>query len=187
MHDHGDGLDRPGRPTLTGQEPAPLSGRVAVPPAVRRTMKTWYASLTVTAFAVATMVLTRDGLANHLAELLVDRDPTISATTLDSASPQLILGVVGALVVVAVLEFALVQTFAARRPWPRFALLLMVAVHFVIGSLASLAVPTSAWQGWLLLVTLYLGVALAAAGAVQGLFPGVGAWLKERRSRVPVA
>ena len=175
-HGGADGPVRPERPSVTGQAPAPIAGSAAVPAAVRRTVTAWQASLALTGFAIITMVLSRAGIARNLREQLMLRDPTIDPAALDTAAPRVVTGAIVSLVLVALIEWALVRAFTGRRAWARFAFLPVVAVHGVVATLASILVPTSVWQGWLLLLTLLLGLLLAVAGAVLSFLPGVSAW-----------
>ncbi|GAA4403393.1 hypothetical protein GCM10023168_14890 [Fodinibacter luteus] len=176
----GPGPARPERPALGGHEPAPLSGPGAVPSAVRRTLRLWQASLTLTFFALVTMILTRGGLATHLEEALLERDPTFSVTVLETATRRVVLGVVAVLAVVLVLELALVRALSGRHTWPRFVTVPVVLLHLVVAVLASLLVPGTAWQGWLLTATLFLGVAVALAAVIGSFAPGFSAWVHRR-------
>lgn len=171
-----DGPVRPERPSVTGQAPAPIAGSAAVPAAVRRAVAAWQASLGLTGFAIITMVLSRVGIARNLREQLVLRDPTIDPTALDTAAPRVVMGAIAALLSVALIEWALLRAFTRRRAWARYAFLPVVALHGVVATLASILVPTSVWQGWLLLLTLLLGLLLAVVGAVLSFLPGVSAW-----------
>ena len=175
-HSEAGGPVRPERPSVTGQAPAPIAGRAAVPAAVRRAVTAWQASLALTGFAIITMVLSRVGIARNLREQLMLRDPTIDAAALDSAAPRVVLGAIGALLLVALIEWAVLRGFMGRRAWARYAFLPVVALHGVVATLASILVPTSVWQGWLLLLALLLGLLPAVAGAVLSFLPGVSAW-----------
>ena len=175
LHGGANGPVRPERPSVTGQTPAPV-GREAVPAAVRRTVTAWQSSLALSGFAIITMVLSRGGIARQLREQLVLRDPTIDPTVLDTAASRVVTGATLALVLVALLEWALLRAFTGRRAWAPYAFLPVVALHGVVATLLSILVPTSVWQGWLLLVALVLGMLLAVAGAVLSFLPGVSAW-----------
>ncbi|MGB7817616.1 MAG: hypothetical protein WBL35_02625 [Ornithinibacter sp.] len=172
---------RPERPALAGQAPAPLSGAVAIPDVVARTLMTWNVSLALTGFAIVTMLIGRVGIATQLKESLLERDPSISVTTLDTATPRIVLAVIGALTLVVLLELVLVRTFAGRRSWPRLALVPIVILHVVVALLASLLVPETAWQGWVLSLALYAGTLAALAAIVRSFFPSVSAWARGAR------
>ena len=172
---------RPERPALSDRTPPPVTGKAAVPLALRRSQTMWYAAVALLFFAVVMMVMTRSSLVSNLTELLREQDATVSETRLADTAPLVVYAAIGALLVVAIPEWGLATLLSHRRPWPRLVLVPVAIVHVLVAVLCSILIPLTAWQGWLLVAALVVGGLLALVASVRAFAPSVTAWLRSRR------
>jgi peptidoglycan/LPS O-acetylase OafA/YrhL len=124
-------------------------------------------------------------VTQRLAELLREQDPTVEAATIDTASSSIVFGLLGGAVLATVLVLLTLRRFSRRR---RFSRALMVPVWLVVlavAALAGLVVPTTGWQGWLLLGSMAASVVFVMVGCLAALGPGVSEWLRESRRGHP--
>lgn len=176
---------RPERPQLTDTTPAPLAALSGKPRAASWATSAWGAAALLLTFASVTTLLTRASVTQRLAELLRERDPTVEAATIDTASSSIVFGLLGGAVLATVLVLLTLRRFSRRR---RFSRALMVPVWLVVlavAALAGLVVPTTGWQGWLLLGSMAASVVFVMGGCLAALGPGVSEWLRESRRGHP--
>ena len=178
---------RPERPALSDRTPPPVTGKAAVPAALRRSQTMWYVAVALLFFAVVVMVMTRSSLVSHLTELLHDQDTTVSETRLADAAPLVVYGAIAALLVVAIPEWGFATLLAQRRAWPRIALVPMAILHVAVAALCTIIIPLTGWQGWLLVVALIFGGLLALVALVRAFAPSVTRWLRGRRDEATAA
>ena len=97
----------------------------------------------------------------------------------------IVFGLLGGAVLATVLVLLTLRRFSRRR---RFSRALMVPVWLVVlavAALAGLVVPTTGWQGWLLLGSMAASVVFVMVGCLAALGPGVSEWLRESRRGHP--
>lgn len=169
---------RPERPELSDRTPPPVTGKAAVPLALRRSQTMWYVAVALLFFAVVMMVMTRSSLVSNLTELLHDQDATISETRLADVTPLIVYIAIAALLVVALPEWAFATRLSRRRAWPRIVMVPVAILHLFVVFLVAILIPLSAWQGWLLVFALIFGGLLALVAAVRAFAPSVSAWLR---------
>ena len=169
---------RPERPELSDRTPPPVTGKAAVPLALRRSQTMWYVAVALLFFAVVMMVMTRSSLVSNLTELLHDQDATISETRLADVTPLIVYIAIAALLVVALPEWAFATRLSRRRAWPRIVMVPVAILHRFVVFLVAILIPLSAWQGWLLVFALIFGGLLALVAAVRAFAPSVSAWLR---------
>lgn len=149
-------------------------------------MSAWGAGILLLAFATVTLLLTRESVSGRLVELLRERDSTVDEVALQGASTRIVLALLGAVVVTTILAGLVLRAFNRRRRWPRMLMLPVSLLAVVVASLAGLVVPTTGWQGWMLLGSLALGVVCFLFGSVSAMGRGVRTWLREpRREHLP--
>jgi hypothetical protein len=171
---------RPERPALSDRTPPPVTGKAAVPPALRRSQTLWFVAVALLFFAVVMMVMTRSSLVSNLTELLHDQDTTVSETRLADAAPLVVYAAIAALLVVAIPEWGFAALFPPRRAWPRLALVPVAILHVAVAALCTILIPLTGWQGWLLVAALVLGGLLALVASVRAFAPSVTRWLRSR-------
>jgi MFS family permease len=169
---------RPQRPELSDRTPPPVTGKAAVPLALRRSQTMWYVAVALLFFAVVMIVMTRSSLVSNLTELLHDQDATVSETRLADVTPLIVYLAIAALLVVALPEWAFATRLSRRRGWPRVVLVPVAMLHLFVVFLVAILIPLSAWQGWLLVFALIFGGLLALVAAVRAFSPSVTAWLR---------
>ena len=174
------GVARPERPALSDRTPAPVSGKAAVPLALRRSQGMWYVAVAMLFFSVVMIIMTRASITTSLTELLHEADATVSETRLADVAPMIVYAAIAALLVVAIPEWAFATALTRRRPWPRIAMVPVAILHVVVAVLCTLLIPLSAWQGWLLVVALVFGGLLALVASVRSFAPSVSRWLRTR-------
>ena len=178
---HASGPARPVRPDLTDRTPAPLTSVTRRPRAAAWATNAWSAGALLLTFASVTMLLTRNSIAGHLGELLRDRDVSVAEATLKTASSRVVLALLGALVVTTILAVLVLRRFTRRSRLPRLLMVPVWLLDVVVALMAALVVPTTAWQGWLLLGSLALSIVVLLCGCFFALGPGVRSWLLESR------
>ena len=178
-------MARPERPALSDRTPPPISGKAAVPLALRRSQTMWYVAVALLFFAVVLMVMTRSSLISNLTELLHEQDGTVSETRLADAAPLIVYAAIAALLVVAIPEWGFATLLARRRRWPRIALVPVAILHVAVAALCTILIPLTAWQGWLLVVALIFGGLLALVASVRAFAPSVTRWLRSGRDEAP--
>jgi hypothetical protein len=178
---------RPERPELSDRTPPPVTGKASVPHALRRAQTMWYVAVALLVFAVVMMVMTRSSLVAYLTDLLRGEDAAISETRLADVTPLIVYVAIAALLVVALPEWAFATRLSGRRGWPRLVMVPVAIVHLFVVFLVAILIPTSTWQGILLIVALIAGGLLALVAAVRAFAPSVTAWLRARRDDPPDA
>ena len=113
------GVARPERPALSDRTPAPVTGKAAVPLALRRSQAMWYVAVAMLFFSVVMIIMTRASITTSLTELLREQDATVSETRLADVAPMIVYAAIAALLVVAIPEWAFATALTRRRPWPR--------------------------------------------------------------------
>jgi hypothetical protein len=181
------GVARPERPALSDRTPAPVTGKAAVPLALRRSQAMWYVAVAMLFFSVVMIIMTRASITTSLTELLREQDATASETRLADVAPMIVYAAIAALLVVAIPEWAFATALTRRRPWPRIVMVPVAILHVVVAVLCTLLIPLSAWQGWLLVVALVLGGLLALVASVRAFAPSVSGWLRTRHEDQAVA
>ena len=171
---------RPQRPELSDRTPPPVTGKASVPLALRRSQTMWYVAVALLFFAVVMIVMTRSSLVASLTELLHNQDATVSETRLADVTPLIVYLAIAALLVVALPEWAFATRLSRRHGWPRVVLVPVAILHVFVAFLVAILIPTSAWQGVLLVIALVFGGLLALVAAVRAFAPSVTAWLRAR-------
>jgi hypothetical protein len=171
---------RPERPALSDRTPPPVTGKAAVPLALRRSQAMWYVAVAMLFFSVVIMVMTRSNLVSNLTDLLHQQDTTVSQTRLADAAPVVVYLAIAVLLVVAIPEWAVATQLLRRRAWPRAVMVPVAMLHVLVAFLCTILIPLSAWQGWVLVVALIFGGLLALVASVRAFAPGVTAWLRSR-------
>jgi hypothetical protein len=174
------GVARPERPALSDRTPAPVTGKAAVPLALRRSQAMWYVAVATLFFAVVMIVMTRASLVTSITELLHEQDGTVSEARLADAAPMIVYAAIAALLVVAIPEWVFATMLSRRRPWPRIVMVPVAILHVVVAFLCAFLIPLSAWQGWLLVVALVFGALLALFASVRAFARSVSGWLGTR-------
>ena len=174
------GVARPERPALSDRTPAPVTGKAAVPLALRRSQAMCYIAVATLFFSVVMIVMTRASLVTSITELLREQDATVSETRLADAAPMIVYAAIAALLVVAIPEWVFATVLSRRRPWPRLVMVPVAILHVVVAFVCALLIPLSAWQGWLLVVALVFGALLALFASVRSFAPSVSGWLRTR-------
>jgi hypothetical protein len=169
---------RPQRPELSDRTPPPITGKASVPLALRRSQTMWYVAVALLFFAVVMIVMTRSSLVANLTQLLHDQDATVSETRLADVTPLIVYLAIAALLVVALPEWAFSTRLSRRSGWPRVVLVPVAILHLCVAFLVAILIPTSAWQGWLLVFALIFGGLLAVVAAVRSFAPSVTGWLR---------
>jgi hypothetical protein len=175
-----DAVARPERPELSDRTPPPVSGKAAVPDALRRTQGILYAAVALVFFGVVVMIMTRSSLVSSLIDLLHEQDPSISTTRLAEAAPVIIYAAIVALLLVALPEWLVATRIIRRRRWPRILLVPLAILHLLVVAVCAVLVPLTGWQGWLLLAALVVSGLLALAASVRTFVRSVSAWLRTR-------
>jgi len=173
--------DRPQRPELSDRTPAPVVGRDAIPRPILRAQTLWFVSMTMLFFSVVTLFLTRSGLTANLVDLLRQQDPQVSDGRLADVSPLIIYGMLAVLLVVGLVEWGFASVLLRRRRWPRMVMVPLSIVHVVVVAGCAVAIPLSAWQGWLLVTVLAISAVVSLAAAVRAFAPSVTRWIRARR------
>jgi hypothetical protein len=176
---------RPERPALSDRTPPPVTGKAAVPLALRRSQAMWYVAIAMLFFSVVIMVMTRSSLVSNLTELLHEQDTTVSETQLADMAPLVVYVSIAALLVVAIPEWVVATKLLRRRAWPRAVMVPVAILHVLVTFLCTILIPLTAWQGWLLVVALVFGGLLALVASVRALAPSVTAWLRSRHDEEP--
>lgn len=171
---------RPERPALSDRTPPPVTGKAAVPLALRRSQAMWYVAVAMLFFSVVIMVMTRSNLVSNLTDLLHQQDTTVSQTRLADAAPVVVYLAIAVLLVVAIPEWAVATQLLRRRAWPRAVMVPVAMLHVLVAFLCTILIPLSAWQGWVLVVALIFGGLLALVASVRAFAPAVTAWLRSR-------
>jgi hypothetical protein len=171
---------RPERPALSDRTPPPVTGKAAVPLALRRSQAMWYVAVAMLFFSVVIMVMTRSNLVSNLTDLLHQQDTTVSQTRLADAAPVVVYLAIAVRLVVAIPEWAVATQLLRRRAWPRAVMVPVAMLHVLVAFLCTILIPLSAWQGWVLVVALIFGGLLALVASVRAFAPGVTAWLRSR-------
>jgi hypothetical protein len=171
---------RPERPALSDRTPPPVTGKAAVPLALRRSQAMWYVAVAMLFFSVVIMVMTRSNLVSNLTDLLHQQDTTVSQTRLADAAPVVVYLAIAVLLVVAIPEWAVATQLLRRRAWPRAVMVPVAMLHVLVAFLCTILIPLSAWQGWVLVVALIFGGLLALVASVRAFAPGVTVWLRSR-------
>ena len=166
---------RPERPALSDRTPPPVTGKAAVPLALRRSQAMWYVAVAMLFFSVVIMVMTRSNLVSNLTDLLHQQDTTVSQTRLADAAPVVVYLAIAVLLVVAIPEWAVATQLLRRRAWPRAVMVPVAMLHVLVAFLCTILIPLSAWQGWVLVVALIFGGLLALVASVRAFAPGVTA------------
>ncbi|HEY7988217.1 MAG TPA: hypothetical protein VIE19_03290 [Lapillicoccus sp.] len=174
------GVARPERPALSDRTPAPVTGKAAVPLALRRSQAMFYVAVALLFFSVVMIVMTRASITTSLTELLHEQDATVSETRLADVAPLIVYVAIAALLVVAIPEWVFATVLSRRRPWPRIIMVPVAIVHVFVAVLCTLLIPTTAWQGWLLVGALVFGGLLALIASVRSFAPSVSSWLRTR-------
>ncbi len=177
------GVARPERPALSDRTPAPVTGKAAVPPALRRAQAMWYVSVAMLFFSVVMIVMTRASIVASLSKQLHDEDGTVSDTQLADVAPLIVYVAIAGLLVVAIPEWLFATLLSRRRAWPRIVMVPLAILHVVAACLCTLLIPLSAWQGWLLVVALVFGGLLALVASVRAFAPSVSEWLRARHDQ----
>ncbi len=177
------GVARPERPALSDRTPAPVTGKAAVPAALRRSQAMWYVAVAMLFFSVVMIVMTRASIVTSLSQQLHSEDTTVSETRLADIAPLIVYVAIAALLVVAIPEWLFATLLSRRRPWPRIVMVPVAILHVVVACLCTLVIPLSAWQGWLLVVALVFGGLLALVAAGRAFAPSVSAWLRARHDQ----
>ena len=174
------GVARPERPALSDRTPAPVTGKAAVPLAVRRSQALCYVAVATLFFSIVMIIMTRASITTSLTELLHEQDATVSETRLADVAPMIVYSAIAALLLVAIPEWAFATALTRRRPWPRIVLVPVAILHVLVAVVCTLLIPLSAWQGWLLVVALVFGGLLALVASVRSFAPSVSRWLRTR-------
>ena len=178
---------RPERPALSDRTPPPVRGKAAVPLALRRSQTMWYLAVAILFFSVVIMVMTRSSLVSNLTELLHDQDTTVSETRLADTAPLIVYLAIGALLLVAIPEWAVATQLLRRRAWPRAVLVPVAILHVLVAFLCTILIPLTGWQGWLLVVALIFSGLLALVASVLAFARSVTRWLRSRRDEETAA
>jgi hypothetical protein len=165
---------------LSDRTPAPVTGKAAVPLALRRSQAMSYVAVAMLFFSVVMIVMTRSSIVSSLTTMLHEQDATVSETRLADFAPVIVYVAIGALLLVAIPEWAFATVLSRRRPWPRIVMVPVAILHVVVAVFCALLIPLAAWQGWLLVGALVFGGLLALFGSVRSFAPSVSAWLRTR-------
>jgi len=158
-----------------------------VPLALRRSQTMWYLAVAILFFSVVIMVMTRSSLVSNLTELLHDQDTTVSETRLADTAPLIVYLAIGALLLVAIPEWAVATQLLRRRAWPRAVLVPVAILHVLVAFLCTILIPLTGWQGWLLVVALIFSGLLALVASVRAFARSVTRWLRSRRDEETAA
>lgn len=162
---------------MSDQTPPPVSGKAAVPDGLRKTQAILYTGVTLVFFGVVVMIMTRSSLVSSLVEELKSQDPTFDIQKLNEAAPLIIYAAIAALLVVALPEWLVATKIIRRRRWPRILLVPLAIAHLLVVAVCAVLIPTSGWQGMLLLAALVVSGLLVLAASVRTFMRSVSAWL----------
>jgi hypothetical protein len=172
-----DAVARPERPDMSDQTPPPVSGKAAVPDGLRKTQAILYTGVTLVFFGVVVMIMTRSSLVSSLVDELKSQDPTFDIKKLNEAAPLIIYAAIAALLMVAVPEWLVATRIIRRRRWPRILLVPLAIAHLLVVAVCAVLIPTTGWQGMLLLAALVVSGLLALAASVRTFTRSMSAWL----------
>ena len=173
----------PPRPGLSYSAPPPIPVIPPMPRAVSTSRTLWALSLLAGLAVLLGSFVARDSNLHRLRDLVGVMAGGGDAESVATTADIVFWGSIGALLLVALLEAAVLAAALGRRNWARWVLIPLQATHLPVLLLASTFLVPSGAAGSYVVMLWGAGLLLAIAGLTLLFLPSAGAWLKREHSQ----
>jgi hypothetical protein len=154
-----------------------------MPRAVSASRTLWALSLLAGLAVLLGSFVARDSNLHRLRDLVGGMAGGGDAESVATTADIVFWGSIGALLLVALLEAAVLAAALGRRNWARWVLIPLQATHLPVLLLASTFLVPSGAAGSYVVMLWGAGLLLAIAGLTLLFLPSAGAWLKREHSQ----
>jgi hypothetical protein len=169
---------RPERPPMSNRSPAPICRRTPPTTTVSAARSLWILSFLLGLVTVAFTYLSRDGQLDRLRMLSTELRPGQTAETLGSVAALVFWSILGALVLVIIVEALLLGIMMRQRGGARWALLAVLVIHGALWVLADAVLIAHEESELYLRLLLVAQLITACVAWVVSLLPGAAAWFR---------
>lgn len=165
---------------MSNRAPAPIPRRTVPTRTVTVARCLWLLSYLLGVVAVAFTYLSRNAQLERLRTLSSELRPGETAETLDSVAAVVFWSMLGALVLIIVVEALLLAVMMRQRGGARWALLAVLVIHGAVWALADAVLIGPGAPELYLRLLLLAQLVTACAGWVVSLLPGARAWFRSQ-------
>lgn len=163
---------------MSNRSPAPSSQRTPPTTTVSAARSLWIGSFLLGVVAIAFTYLSRDGTLERLRMLSAELRPGQAAETLDTVAASVYWSILGALLLVIILEALLLGVMMRQRGGARWALLAVLVLHGAVWVVADAVLIGHDTPEPYLRLLLMAQLITACMAWIVSLLPGAAAWFR---------